>query len=150
MWDALAIIITNIVWSWIKYLTLKLITGDPFYLFTIDVPYSYIVTILDPVLFTLLFIFIYRTLWHYYARIDVIDRGIVAIGNHVTFMPKEKISSFEVTPWKLSYRKQTIGTAIRFWKPLLKVTMQDGKIYYLRTVEASHLKEDLEKALFSN
>ena len=143
-------IISNILWSWIKYLTFKLIMGDPFYLFTIDVPYSYIVTILDPLLFMVLFFFIYRTLWRYYARIDVIDRGIVAIGNHVTFIPKEKIVSFEVTPWEWRYRKKTIGTALRFWKPLLKVSMQEDKVYYLRAAEASHLKEDLEKVLFSN
>jgi len=145
----LTFIISTILWNWMKYLTFKLITGDPFYLFTIDVPYSYIVTLLDPLLFMVVFFFIYRTLWRYYARIDVIDRGIVAIGNHVTFMPKEKIETLEVTPWQIRYFKQTIGTAIRFWKPLLKVTMEDGTVYYIRAVEASHLKEDIEKVLFS-
>ena len=140
-------LISNILWDWIKYLTMKLLAKDPFYLFTIDVPYNYIITILDPLLFMVLFFFVYRTLWYYYARIDVIDRGIVAIGNHVSFLPKEQIVSLKIVPWQWRYRKETIGTAIRFWRPLLKVTMQDGKAYYLRTAEASHLKEDLQKAL---
>jgi len=145
----LIVILSNILWHWIKYLLSQILTGDPYYLFTIDVPYSYIATVLDPFIYMVLFLFLYRTLINYYARIDVIASGIIARGNRIRFIDKEDINSFEVMPYHFEYRKDTIGTVLRFWKPLLKVTMKNtNTVYYLRTTQAKHLKEDLEKALF--
>ncbi len=142
-------IFASLLSEWIRYLFSKWVLGDPYYVMSIDVPYSYIATVLNPALYLVLFFILYRYLWRYYARIDVIDKGIVAIGNKIQFIEKDNIESLKVVPWKERIYKYTIGTAIRFWHPLVKVTLKNGESYYLRATDAEHLKEDLEKVFFS-
>jgi len=67
------IIIASVGFEWIKYLLSMWIMGDPYWLLTIDVPYSYIATILDAFVFLLWFFWLYVLLWRYYARIIVTD-----------------------------------------------------------------------------
>ncbi len=141
-------ILAGILSDWLKYLFSKFVLGDPFYILGIDVPYSYIATALDPLIYVLFFFILYYYLWRYYARIDVIKEGIVAIGNRVAFIAKEDIALLKVVPYKERKYTQTIGTALRFWRDLLKVELHSGECYYLRAAQAVHLKEDLEKALF--
>jgi len=140
-------IVTIIIWEWIKYLLALWITGDPRWLMRIDVPYSYIVTILDPLFYLLLFFIIYRLMWHYYFRIDVLETSIVALGNHIRVFPKEHIRNIDIVKWKPGYFKHTIGHALLFWRPLVMLEMEDGNRWYIRTSNATHLKEDLDKWL---
>jgi len=135
--------------EWIRYLFSKWVLGDPYYDRSIDVPYSYIATVLDPALYLILFFILLRYLWRYYARIDVIDKGIVAIGNKIQFIAKDTIESLEVVSWKERIYSHTIGTSIRFWRPLLKVTLKNKENYYLRAADAEHLKEDLKKVYYN-
>ena len=141
----ITIFIVSVLWEWIKYYLSDFIFNDPYYLMTIDVPYSYIFTVLDPFLYVLLFIFIYKKLWKYYARIDVIDRAIVAVGNRVEVFNKDDIQKIDIVKWKPSYYSHTIGTSFRFWLALVSVKLSNNEIYYIRTTQAEHLKEDLEK-----
>ncbi len=53
--------------------------GDAFYLHTIDVPYSYIASIADPFFSIAVFLFIYRCLFNYYARMDVVENEIYLV-----------------------------------------------------------------------
>jgi hypothetical protein len=36
---------------------------------------------------------------------------------------------------------------LRFYKPVVKLTLKDGSVFYLRSANAEHLKEDLERWL---
>lgn len=130
--------------EWLIYLFSKWITGNPFYLRTIDVPQSYLVTTMDIILFIFLFFTIYRNLWHYWAKIDVLKEKIIVKGNHVMSIPKEQISQMHIV--KPNERKdgKTFGIMLRFWKPLLKIDLKDNKHYYIRTTNAVHLQEDLQ------
>ncbi|MCF6206940.1 MAG: insulinase family protein [Sulfurovum sp.] len=138
-------LLAMVVWEWIKYLLSLWLTGDPRWLMRIDVPYSYIFTVLDPLLYLLVFIVIYRKLWHYYFRIDVLDDKIVVLGNHIKVIPKEQIGQIDVVAWKPAYITKTIGHALLFWRPLVRIQMHDGTVHLIRTSNAEHLKEDLEK-----
>ena len=138
-------ILSSIVWEWGKYLISKYLMGDPFYLTTIDVPYSYIFTALDPVFYLFVFILLYRYLFSYYARLDVVENAMYAIGSKVKVFPKEEIESVEVAPWSVKNCRKIIGSMVRFWKPLVRINMKDGSIYYIRASQAEHLKEDIGK-----
>jgi len=140
----ITILIVSIVLEWIKYLIFDMIFTDPYYLMTLDVPYSYIGTILDAVVYLVLFMMFYINLWNYYARIDVIKDAIVAIGNRVEVLRRDDIASISVVPWSWRY-KTIIGKAIFFWRSLVAIEMRDGRYYYIRATNAKHLAEDLEK-----
>ncbi len=140
-------IITSISWDWIKYIIFDTIIGDPYYLETIDVPYSYIATVLDPILFLILFAVAYYNLWRYYARIDITKKYIVAAGNRVMVFSKDQIESVSTAPWKLGMYRSTIGSSMLFWKPLVELRLKSGKRYYIRASQASHLEEDLSRWL---
>ncbi len=138
-------LLSSIIWEWLKYLLSKYLMGDPYWLMTIDVPYSYIPTILDPILNLTIFVIIYRTFFHYYARIDVTEERIYAIGNRVKAFPKTEIKKIGISPWKRSHFKRMLGTSLRFWKPVVALKMKNGEIWYLRSDNAEHLEEDLMK-----
>jgi len=138
-------LLASIIWEWLKYLLSKYLMGDPYWIKTIDVPYSYIFTILEPIFNLTIFVVLYRTFFHYYARIDVTEETLYTIGNRVKALPKAEIQEITATPWKRSYYKNTLGTSLRFWRPVLQIKMQNGDMWYLRTNNAEHLEEDLIK-----
>ncbi len=141
------IIIASLGFEWIKYLFSKWVMGDPYWLLTLDVPYSYVATVLDAFVFLLWFFWLYVLLWRYYARIIVTDEYIIATGNRVVAIPKAQIASIAVVPAKERRWRRTLGTMFRFWKPVAKVVLQNGEHYYLRSGNAEHLREDLQKWL---
>ena len=139
--------LASLVEDWSFYLFSKWITADPFYLRTIDVPQSYIATILHPLVYMLFFFIIYRTVWHYWARMNVLNDNIVLLGNRVMGVSKEQIEQLSVVLPKERKDGKTLGIMFRFWKPLLKIELKNGMHYYIRTSNAQHLKEDLQKWL---
>jgi len=141
------IFLASLAQEWTFYLLSEWITGDANYLKTIDVPQSYITTALAPLSYMLIFILFYRVIWHYWARINVLDDKIVITGNRVMVIPKEQISKLSVVKPKERKAGKTLGIMFRFWKPLLKIELKDGSHYYMRSGNAEHLKEDLEKWL---
>jgi zinc protease len=133
--------------SWMKYLGGKYIIGDAFYLHTIDVPYSYIATIEDPLFSIIVFLVIYRFLFSYYARMDVIENEIYLVGNKIQIIHKDCIQNLEIETWSIKKFKNILGYSMLFWKPLLKIQTYQNQLYYLRTGNAKHLEEDLQKWL---
>lgn len=136
-------------WSsnWIEHLGGKYIMGDAFYLRTIDVPYSYIATIADPLIWIAVFLLIYRYLFNYYARIDVVENEIYLVGNKIKSIRKENIRDLKIETWSIGKFKNIIGYSMLFWRPLLKIQTHQNQTYYLRSGNAKHLEEDLKKWL---
>lgn len=130
-------------WEWIKYILFDALFGDPFYLLTIDVPYSYIATVADPICYMMIFVLMYRYLFSYYARIDIVQDNIYAIGSRVKAYPRDEIKEISTVAWHPRYFGKTLGSAMRFWKPLIRIDMMDGGVSYLRADRAKHLEEDL-------
>lgn len=145
-----ALIISSWSVNWLKYLGAKYIIGDAFYFHTIDVPYSYIVTITEPFVYIAMFLLIYRYLFSYYARIDVIENEICLVGNKIQVIQKENIQNLEIETWSIRKFKNIFGYSMLFWKPLLKIQTYQNQHYYLRAGNAKYLEEDLQKWLKVN
>ena len=145
----LTMIMTTALYEWIKYYLLTWVSDDAYYLRTIDVPYSYAAAIVDGLFSIVVFFILYRLIWNYYARIVVLSKEFIAIGNRVLVIPKEDIEKVDVVSWKERENGVTIGTALRFWKPLVALRTRERKVYFIRTSNAVHLKEDIEKWLFN-
>ena len=119
--------------------------GDAFYLYTIDVPYSYIATIAELLLYIVLFLFIYRYLFRYYAHMDVTENEIYLVGNKIQVIHKQNIQNLGIEKWSIGKFKYILGYSFLFWKPLLKVQTDQNQLYYLRTDNAKYLEEDLQQ-----
>ena len=133
------------LWSWIKYLTLTYIMGNNAYLYSIDVPYSYIWTISDMVLGIVLFLLLCRYVFPYYARLVVTKEGICLIGHRVKTILQEDIVALKIVSWKPTTLLKSFGLSMLFWKPLLEVSLANGSKIYIRNKNVQHLKEDIEK-----
>ncbi|MBL1322049.1 MAG: insulinase family protein [Methylophaga sp.] len=139
--------LSALLWEWIKYLVLTYIVGNNAYIYSIDVPYSYIWTISDMVLGILLFLLLCRYLFSYYARLVVTKKGICLIGHRVKTIQNEDIADIKISSWKPNTSFKSFGASILFWKPLLEIILTNGSKVYIRNNNAQHLKEDLEKHL---
>ena len=146
----LTMIIATALYEWMKYYFFKWLSGDAYYFSSIDVPYGYVASLVDALFSIVVFFVLYRFLWKYYARIVVLGEEFIAIGNRVLVIPRTKIEKLELVSWRERKGGETIGTALRFWKPLVALKTDEGKVYYIRAYNAAHLKEDLEKWLLGH
>lgn len=147
-WIIVAVLFaTSLAWEWIKYVLMLLLTGDPHYLATIDVPYSYPVMVLDALLFILFFTVVYKYGVRYYARLDVTKEALYLVGNKILVVEKARIASVGVVPWRPNLLFCAKGAVFLFWKPLVAVTFKEGGTLYLRAKNAEHLAEDIAKGL---
>ncbi len=143
-------IIASVTYEWIKYLFFKWVMGDPRWLMTVDVPWSYLVTVLDALGYIIWFFLLYYHLWRYYATIFALRDKLIVVGNRIAVIEKDNIAEVGVVPRRARRKGAvTYGTAWRFRKPLTELKCKDGKICYLRAANAEHLKEDLQKWLAS-
>jgi len=140
-------LITSWFYSWMKYLGGKYIMGDAFYAYTVDVPYSYVLSIADPLVHIATFLLIYRYLFNYYARLDIVQNEMYLVGNKIKIIHKENIQDLKIEPWSIGKFKNILGYSILFWKPLLKIQTDQNQPCYLRTGNAEYLEEDLQKWL---
>ena len=138
-------IVTSILLEWIQYLLFYAFMGNPYYIFTINVPYSYLATILDTLSYLILFVILYIALWRYYARMELTNDTIYIIGNRVLILKRSDIVDISIAPWSIKLYRDIIGSSLLFWKPLVQVKLKDGSSRYLRASNATHLAEDLEK-----
>lgn len=139
--------LSTIAWEWVKYWFFDLLTGDPHYLMTLDVPYSYLADVFDMVLQIAFFAAVYKFGFSYFARLDVDRDALYLVGNNIVVLKKNQIDSVDVAHWSPTKFFKIKGAAIAFWRPLVKITMNDGRTLYLRSNNARHLKEDIEKSL---
>ena len=147
----LTMLVASISFAWIEYLLPKWITGDPHWLKRVDVPYSYIITLIDNLGYLLWFFLLYFFIWRYYARLHLLGEKLILIGNRVDAIEKEQIEKIDVVPQRARQKgMRTFGFAWRFWKPLTALQCKEGKVCYLRSSNAVHLKEDLESWLQVN
>jgi len=143
----LSYLIATLAETWIVYLFGKWILHDPYWVERIDVPLGHAVWFLELFLFLALFLAFYYLMWRYYAKLIATDDKLIALGNRVLTIDKDQIADIEVVPARERKWRHTLGTMLRFYKPVVKLTLKDGSLFYLRSANAEHLKEDLEKWL---
>ncbi len=140
-------LLASLIWEWIKYLFSKFLLGDPYFVYAVNVPYSYIVTVMDGIFPIIIFLIIYRYAFKYYAHLDIDKQNIYLIGNKINVVSKDMIEKIDVVKWSFTKSMKVMGSVIFFWKPLIEVKLKDGNSFYLRASNAEHLKEDLHKYL---
>jgi hypothetical protein len=69
------------------------------------------------------------------------------VGNKIQNIHKKNIRNMEIATWSIGKFKNIFGYSMLFWKPLLKIQTDQNQLYYLRTGNAKHLEEDLQKWL---
>ena len=147
----LTTLIASISFEWIKYLFSKWVMGDPHWMMTVDVPYSYLLTLFDAFGYLVWFFVLYVYLWRYYARLTVLKERLIVAGNRIAVIEKSEIEQIDVVPWRARKKGAvTFGTVWRFWKPLTALICKDGSVCYLRSSNAAHLREDLDAWLHSD
>jgi len=136
-------ILSVYIYNWGEYLFGKFLFDDPYWMYRIDGISGVILLWISIFLQILIFILIYHFLWRYYSKLIVTDDKLIAIGSRVLVIDKPDIKDIEVVPSSQRKWSKTIGFAWRFYKPLVKITLKDSTVYYIRASNAEELKEDL-------
>jgi hypothetical protein len=143
--------VTEILSDWVEYGIIKLFNIDMLKIKYFGTPTDYVMIFVSLMLFVGIYIVVLKVLFGwYYPKVFVTKKHLVLGGGRPKFIELDKIKSLEVVPWSLDKFRHIYGHAIFFFKKLLKVTTDDGKIYYLRAWNAKHLKEDIEGLLQKN
>ena len=132
-------------WEWAKYLFFKYVMGKAFFEYTFDVPYSYIWGVAEIIISTTILLLFCRYMFSYWAKLEATPDVLCLVGHRVKAIAKKDILEIEVEPWNIIKSFKCFGISILFWKPLLKIVLKNGKVYYLRSKNAKHLEEDLKK-----
>ncbi|MDQ7085927.1 MAG: insulinase family protein [Sulfurovum sp.] len=148
-WKFIVIFMIAVLLSeWSEYFLFMWIFDNPYYASSVDTPYSYVYSIGSFSYYLILFIVIVRVCCiKSLSRLDMLKEGMFFRGSTSVFIAKNKIDTLSVVPWSWNKVSHTYGIGIRFWKPLLKVTLHDARVLYIRSKDAQHLVEDLSKFL---
>ena len=138
-------IIALFIADWIEFYLYSLIMGNPYYATSVDLPYSRFLELGSFILYLIVFILVkFLILNKVDSRLDVTPNALNFIGGRWEELKKENILNIEIVPWSFNKRKDIKGFSLLFLKPLIKIET-DEKVIYLRTNNAVHLKEDLDK-----
>jgi len=130
------------MYAWGEYIVMKYIMNDANYAFTLDMPYSFYMDMLNNVLSTVCMFLVFRWLVTYHSRIDVTSDRLYILGSKPMMINKEEVLSMDVVPWHLRRFFEIIGFSFFFWRPLLRVKTKE-KTYYIRSSHANALQENL-------
>jgi len=132
--------LSEVIAAWSEYLIL----GRVNYFKIVDVPMSYLINIIDYIVYLVIFILIGRYLFaHFYVRLDITCNNINFVGTTHSYIDKKRILSVSSVSYSPRYYFKTYGTSILFLKPLVKIETIDNKVIYLRAKNAEHLVEDI-------
>lgn len=141
------IFMTSIILSeWCEYALYNFLTDDPYFPNHMASPYDYFFNIVSFIWFMIVFLLINHYLFsRSFSRLDITDKSINFIGSRWHEVKKETILSMETVPWSIDKIQNTFGMSLLFFKPLVAIVTTNGRVIYLRSSNAQHLKEDLEK-----
>ena len=135
----------SLMWAWIQYLFFTYVMGDINFKYTIDVPYSYLLTAGDMIMSIVIFLLLCRYIFRYWAKLEVTADALCLVGHRMKSIPKEDITDIQVVRWSIVKSFKSIGISILFWKPLVQLSLKDGSIYYIRSSNAIFLEKHLQQ-----
>lgn len=141
----LLMIVAGLLWEWSKYLFLKYILNNLTFIQEIDGGSAYIWFLLDSIVSILLMILVARHLFSYWAKLEVTEDLLCLTGYRRIAIEKSEIQTIELEKWSIVKSVKSYGISLFFWRSLVKLHLNNGKIYYLRSKNAKHLEEDLLK-----
>jgi predicted Zn-dependent peptidase len=133
-----------VLYSWFSYFVFNLIFDNPYYIEQLFYPKLMLINILESSFIILVFVYVRSFInKNYFERLDLTKEAIFLISAKVIMIKKTDIKSFEVEKWSINKYFKTFGTTLIFWRKLLKITLNDGKIIYCKSNNAKQLKEDI-------
>ena len=140
----ISLILSALVYEWLCYGIEKFFGISGNWEESYDIPFAYLLMIVDLIL-SIAFVFItYRILFSWYcSQIYVSDEKIVFAGGRHKSINLKDIRALEVVPWSPKHWGEIKGVGIFFWRPMLKLVLPNETIY-IRSSNAKHLKEDIE------
>jgi len=140
-----ALVIAAITSDWVEYAIIKLLDLDLLSIKYFGTPMDYLMMVMSIFLFIFIYVVIFKIFFKwYYAKLYVTKEYLILSGGNTKFIKLDEIDALDVVPWSLDKFRHIYGQGIFFFKKLLKIRTKDGKVYYLRAMNAKHLKEDLE------
>jgi len=144
-----AIVISAIITEWIFYFVTKSIPVTHLLRSDYDAPLSYAIYLIDFIISIVVLYFVVKKLYKwFYTKLFITDKTLVLSGVKNRYIDIKEIENIDTARWNPSIIGQIYGVSLLFWKPLLKIVLQNTDVIYLRTTNAKHLKEDLEFILY--
>ncbi len=134
------------VWfsEWSEALVSMVLFGNTYSLDTLNSVAYYIYFILGFVWFMFLLIVLSLTLFrHFFVRLDVTKDRLNFIGRALLIINKSEIKEIKKVNWSIDKFLKIFGFSFLFYKPLVMLTLEDGRTIYVRTKNADELEEDL-------
>jgi predicted Zn-dependent peptidase len=131
--------------AWVIYIISKVVPiSENLY----DIPISYLLIFVSLIIdIVIVYIIIKNFFGWYYRKLFVTDKELILVGSKSKYINLDQIDFLEVTSYFPRKWGKIYGNSIFFWKKLLKVKLKTGEELYLRSFNASHLKEDIEPLL---
>lgn len=135
-------IVSELVDEWVEYL-LSVINPELY-----DIPLSYLFFILEAIIDIVITYFVLKLFFRwFYLTLFVTDDQLILSGVNERYIDLDRIKKLEVVPYFPRPWGKIYGNSFLFWRKLLKITLDDGEELYIRSFNANHLKEDIEKFL---
>ncbi len=140
------IFLTILTKEWIYYLLFE--SSDTVRNKAISLPLwlLYVLTPVDLFIFVMIYLYIFKLLLkNYRTKLFLTDKRLYMHGSKYESYAKDEIKSVSTAKYNPKLFNKIRGVALRFWKPLVKLVLNNGKVIYLRASNANKLKEKLEK-----
>jgi zinc protease len=141
-------ILSNYINVWSEYYLSTLVFKNVNYMFTLSQSMFMLYFILSSLFFFAVFILLSSTLFkRFFTKIELTNECLYVVGLSILAINKNEIVEIKKVPWSISKFFKIAGVSIFFFKPLVKVEYESGKVIYLRAKKAGELAEDLNKWL---
>jgi len=139
----LSLMIGAWIYEWLMYGLLQFTTVTAF-LDTYDIPVAYFIMIADFLASLLVLYIVVKKLFPwFYTKMLITENTMTFVGAKSKYIPLKDIAYCDITPWSPRLWGKIHGVSLFFWRPLLKIVLNQGEELYIRSTNAQHLKEDL-------
>ena len=144
------VILTVLVWGWIKYLLLETSDVIKYKLISLPLWAQYILSPVDLTIFMILFVLLFAIIFkNYTVNLFTTSDRLYLRGSRTNSFSKDSIKSLSISKYSPKLFNKIKGVMLRFWKPLIKLELQNGTIHYIRSDNPVKLKQILENWLNS-
>ena len=134
--------------EWIYYFLFEKIDAIKYKAISLPIWLQYLLVPIDAMVFLLIFSYLFvLILKNYRTTLYLTKDRLFLQGSKLETYTKDEIKSVSVEKYSPKLFNKIRGVALRFWKPLVKVTLKDGTSFYIRANSANKLKENLEEWL---
>ncbi len=147
---AFVIFLAILAKDWINYILFETSDTVKYKISSLPLWFSYLMAPVDLFIFALIYVYTFKLLFkNYRAALFLTGSRLYLSGSEMESYAKSDIKSVSVEKYSPKLFNKIRGVAMRFWKPLVKIALNNGKALYIRAANAEKLKENLENWLKS-